>query len=210
MWLKICGVQEPSTASWLAEQPIDAVGINRYPDSSRYVEKETARAVSEAVHETSESTLTVGVYVNEAEEDIRSDVEAFDLDVVQLHGDESPDEVESLSEIVRVIKAFRVDPDFSEQTLERYDPWAHLLDAYRPDRYGGTGETAPWDRVRNWTGDHRIILAGGLNPANIRDAFETVEPWGLDVNSGVENESGTKDRHAIDQLLSVIEDLRSE
>lgn len=208
MWLKICGVQEVSTASWLARGDVDAVGINRYPDSSRYLGDGEARAVSEAVHDTSDTTMSVGVYVNEPVERIRADVESFELDAVQLHGDEPPATVASLSADTRVIKALRVDPDFSVDHLNDYGPWAFLLDAYRPNQYGGTGETAPWDRIRDWTDDHRIILAGGLNPDNVRDAFRTVEPWGLDVNSGVENESNKKDRDAIEQLLAGIEDLR--
>jgi phosphoribosylanthranilate isomerase len=208
VWLKICGVQVPETARWLANKQVDAVGLNRYPDSSRYVGDDRARTLSRAVKEESESVLTVGIYVNESPEAIRRDVEAFVLDAVQLHGDESPEIVQSLSDDVRVIKAFRVGPDFSEDTLDSYAPWAYLLDAYRSDRYGGTGETAPWERIQSWTTDRRVVLAGGLTPENVVDAYESVEPWGLDVNSGVEGPDGRKNRDEITRLLSKLERVR--
>lgn len=208
MWLKVCGIQDIDTGVYLASNGVDAIGINRYPDSSRFVDEEFARALSLEVERKNPSVMRVGVYVNEEISRVREEVEDCSLDAVQLHGDESPDVVDQLSQDTKVIKAFRVGPDFSEEHFERYDPWAYLLDAKRPDQYGGTGETAPWERIRPWTEHHRIILAGGLSPGNIEVAFRTVKPWGLDVNSQLEDESGKKDRAKLKKLLSVIDEIQ--
>lgn len=194
-------------AIYLTGRGVDAIGLNRYPDSSRFIPDEKARALSYSIHRKNSSVDCVGIYVNEPVETIRDEVRDLDLDIVQLHGNEDPDEVEELSGTVRVIKAFSVGPDFSSVVFEQYDPWAFLLDGHALGQFGGTGNTAPWKIIQPWTRDHKIILAGGLNPENLEVAARTAKPWGLDINSGVEGEEGRKDPGKLRRLLDVYESL---
>jgi phosphoribosylanthranilate isomerase len=193
MWVKLCGVRAPDRARKLAELGPNALGINRYEPSSRYVDRERAERLAGVVREVDPSIDVVGVYVNSSSERLRKDYEAIEWDVIQLHGDESPEEVQNAGQLTRTMKAFQVDEDFSMDRLETYDSWAYLLDAYHPERYGGTGETAPWERIRFYTDHHRIVLAGGLDPENVREAIRSVNPWGVDACSGIEDDPGNKD-----------------
>lgn len=210
MWLKICGIQTEKNGILLAERGVDALGLNRYPDSSRFLSDTKARAISFSVHRTNPNVDRVGIYVNEPVDSIKNDIDNFDLDVVQLHGDEPPEQVRELSASSRVIKAFAVGPDFDETVFTRYNPWAFLLDAHVPGKYGGTGTTAPWKRIRAWAQDHKIILAGGLNPDNFQTAARTAKPWGLDFNSELETEEGRKDPVKLRRLLKQYEAMENE
>jgi len=206
MWLKLCGVQKVEHARRLAELDLDALGINRYEPSSRFVPREQAVKLTQAIRSVDSSIDLVGVYVNEGEEELREDYSAVQWDVLQLHGDESPDYVRRMASDHCVMKAFQVDEDFSMDRLETYDSWSYLLDAYHRDKYGGTGETAPWKRIRDYTDEHRIVLAGGLNSENVRQALRSVNPWGLDVCSGIEDDRGYKD---LEQSARFVERVRS-
>ncbi|MFB6357127.1 MAG: hypothetical protein ABEJ65_11510 [bacterium] len=207
LWVKVCGVQTESIASRLTNEGlVNAIGLNRYPSSSRYVDDVRAKTLSEVISEQEGEANITGVYVNESIQQITEDIKRFNLDFVQLHGDESPDTVNQLLAHTNVIKAFRISPDFKRNQLEAYQPTYFLLDAYRPDRYGGTGETAPWETIRPWTEAFEIILAGGITPANVVPAIQSVDPYGIDVNSGLEGKDGTKDWSKV-QLL--IENVKS-
>lgn len=208
MWVKVCGLQEPSTAEKLAGLPVDAVGINRYPGSRRFVPSEEVSPLVEALRSGEAPPEVVGVYVNASRAKIRGDVADHAFDRVQLHGDEPPEQVCLLQEEVRVLKALRVSESFSPRELDRYDAEAFLLDAHEPGRYGGTGRRAPWKRIAPLAERYRIVLAGGLTPDNVREAIETVAPWGIDVCSGVEAPEGHRDLEAVRNLLQVVEEPR--
>lgn len=200
-WVKVCGVQTTENARDLAGLSIDALGINRYEPSSRYVGLRRASQLADRIRQVDTDVDVVGVYVNESMDSLREDHEAVNWDIIQLHGNESPEFTRGVSELTRVMKAFRVEEDFNVESFGGYDAWSYLLDAYHPEQYGGTGETAPWDRIRFLTDDYRIVLAGGLTPDNVGDALNTVEPWGIDVCSGVETADGLKDVPAVRELL---------
>jgi phosphoribosylanthranilate isomerase len=193
MWIKICGVQRAARARTLARMDINALGINRYEPSSRYVTRNKAVELTEAIRSVVDSIDVVGVYVNPDQAALRKDQQVIDWDVIQLHGDESPGFVDEVSRLTRVMKAFSVDEDFSRDRLEPYDSWAYLLDAYHPDQYGGTGRTIAWSSVKDLIEENRIVLSGGLTPDNIQDAIETTRPYGVDACSGIEDEEGLKD-----------------
>lgn len=209
VWLKICGLKRRDNARKLAELPLDALGINRYEESSRYVERSTAAELAEEVRSVNPNIDVVGVYVNESLEHIREDHGRINWDVVQLHGEERPEFVSDVSELLPVIKAFQVGEDFSPEELVGFDCWGYLMDAYHPEKYGGTGETAPWERIQFLTDDYRIILAGGLTPWNAVEAVRAVDPWGIDLCSGVETDDGTKDVVKVEGLIETLkqEDL---
>lgn len=193
MWIKICGVQRTDRARTLAKLDLDALGINRYEPSSRYVSNDTAIELTRTIRSVDDSIDVVGVYVNPDRDTLEQDQSAVDWDVIQLHGDESPGFVDEVGRLSRVLKAFSVDEDFSKDRLEPYDSWAYLLDAYHPDQYGGTGRTIAWDSVKDIIEQNRVVLSGGLTPDNIQEAIETTRPYGVDACSGIENREGLKD-----------------
>ncbi|MFB6347590.1 MAG: N-(5'-phosphoribosyl)anthranilate isomerase [bacterium] len=204
-WVKICGVQTTDNAMELADMRLDALGINRYEPSSRYVDLGTASELTDRIRRVDSDVDVVGVYVNESLKRIREDHDAVGWDIIQLHGDESPDYTRSAAEMSRVMKAFQVQEDFDVESFGGFQSWSYLLDAYHPERYGGTGETAPWERIRFLTDDYRIVLAGGLTPGNVIEAISTVQPWGIDVCSGVETDEGLKD---VDKVRDLLDDVR--
>jgi len=110
---------------------------------------------------------------------------------VQLHGDESPEDCQDVRR--RVIKAFRVQNIVSIDPLKKYQVSGYLLDAWCPDCYGGTGKTFNWEVAAAARQYGRIILAGGLSPDNVAEAVKVVQPYGVDVSSGVESAPGKKD-----------------
>lgn len=201
-WLKICGVQTLENARVLAELDVDALGINRYEPSSRYVDLPTARDLADRIRQVNPDLDVVGVYVNESRKDLERDHDAVNWDVIQLHGDESPEFARSAADLTRVMKAFRVDEKTEFNSFGGYEAWSYLLDAYHPDRYGGTGETAPWERIRFLTDEYRIVLAGGLTPENVTEAIRTVNPWGIDACSGVETDEGLKDVEKVKEFIT--------
>jgi len=187
------------------ELAADAVGLNFHSPSPRSVSVQEAREVSEEIRGT--NTEPIGLFVNHSLSEIVDAVESCGLKVVQLHGDETP---EFLAEVVdrlpevRIVRAFRVGGDGCAPmaaSLGEYNPrgvrlWGCLIDAKVGGAYGGTGHTAPWDLLRR---EYRfeewppLILAGGLHPDNVAAAIRAVQPWGVDVSSGIESSPGVKD-----------------
>ena len=133
---------------------------------------------------------TVGVFVNEDPERIKEIMGRAGLNILQLHGEEPPDACKVWH---RVIKAFRV-KDFTDlDPFEKYRASAFLLDTYTPESFGGTGQTFNWDIAVEAKRFGRIILSGGLNPDNVEKAIKWVNPYAVDVCSGIEKEKGRKD-----------------
>jgi len=131
-------------------------------------------------------------------------VKTAHLTAVQLHGSESPDYIKKLKG-VSCIKAFRVSGSFDPEILDRYNVTAFLLDTFDRSGYGGTGKTFDWDMAVTCERFGRIILAGGLNSDNIRDAIRTVRPWGIDVSSGVECKPGKKDPEKMKSFFDAVQ-----
>ncbi|HPP53333.1 MAG TPA: phosphoribosylanthranilate isomerase, partial [Thermoguttaceae bacterium] len=187
-------------ALWAAGAGADAVGLNFYSRSPRYIWPEDARQLIQLL---APEVVKVGVFVNAEAEEICQIFDTLGLDWIQLHGDEPPGLLPNLGDRP-VIRAFRLGPEGLEPVLEylercRYAgrmPEVVLFDAYSAGQYGGTGETAPWDACREYAamqGVPPLILAGGLSPANVVDAIRTVRPMAVDTASGVEVSPGRKD-----------------
>jgi len=196
--VKICGITSVDDARSAVEAGADALGLNFYRQSKRYCPVDVA---SEIVSVVGDSVHTVGVFVNASAEEVRHAFHTLRLDSVQLHGDESPDDLSELRGIP-VIKAFRVDGDFSaigEFTrachARRCRPRMILIDAAQAGTYGGTGNTLDWQvlaKHRVELAEMPLVLAGGLTPENVAEAIGVVRPWGVDVASGVEASPGRK------------------
>ncbi|MCP4814471.1 MAG: phosphoribosylanthranilate isomerase [Planctomycetaceae bacterium] len=206
--VKICGITSVNDAQAAADAGADAIGLNFYPDSPRYVEPETAFEICQQLPQ----LLKVAVFVNEPSATIQQHAQQIGFDAVQLHGDETPGQVAELADL-RLIRAFRC-RDSSLETVEDYWhvcqqqeslPQALLLDAYHPEQYGGTGKCLAWNQLHprpplmrgsSW------ILAGGLTPTNVAEAIRSARPDGVDTAGGVESEPGQKDHALIQQFVT--------
>jgi phosphoribosylanthranilate isomerase len=194
--VKICGVKrlEDARAAWAAGA--DALGLNFYPKSPRYVDAATAAALARTRPALG---ALVGVFVNESPELIRARVRECGLTAVQLHGDEPPEACAGFG--VPVIKALRVRGPEDVARARSYvgagDVAALLLDGAAPG-YGGGGVAFDWSLVARLVDvGVPVLVAGGLTPANVAEAVRATRPYGVDVASGVEASPGIKDLEAV-------------
>lgn len=195
MKIKVCGITNIDDAHLAAELGADMLGFIFYAKSQRAVSRETAARISCAV-----TVEKVGVFVNETEANIRQTLQECGLNVLQFHGDESPSFCRQFS--AKKIKAIRVRDAESLQAAAEYDVDALLLDTYTDSQRGGTGKTFDWSlAVKAKSLGRPIILSGGLTPDNVRDAIRAVQPYAVDVASGVEREPGRKDPEKLRRFI---------
>ena len=194
--VKICGMTNLKDVKVAVDGGVDAVGFIFYKKSPRSV---TMQAVREIVLELPPFVDSVGVFVNETAEQINKIADHCKLDRVQLHGDESPAFCKKIRR--RVIKAIRVKDIQSLKKLSDYPVSSFLLDTFSEDQYGGTGKVFDWNLAYSAKKYGPIILAGGLTPINVRQAIQRIQPYGVDVCSGVESQPGIKDHKKMQAFL---------
>jgi phosphoribosylanthranilate isomerase len=188
--LKVCGVTSLEDARAAIDCGAEYVGFNFYVKSPRYIAPASARAIIERLPD---GIISVGVFVNESRpEDVAEILRVSGARMAQLHGDESPDYCAGVG-AERVIKALRIGDGFDARRVLDYPAAAILLDAFDSKLFGGTGKTTNWEIAREAARLTRIFLAGGLSPDNVIEAIHAVEPFAVDVNSGVESAPGRKD-----------------
>lgn len=186
--VKICGLTTPPDATAAAEAGADAVGLMFFEGSPRHVSVEQAAEISAALPP---QVVRVGVFVNAGEALIREAIEACTLNILQFHGDESPEDCARFN--VMTLKALRVKGPETLDEMGDYSVAGFLLDAYSEKARGGTGESFNWElAVRARELGRPIFLAGGLTPGNVAEAVRTVQPFAVDVSSGVEIAPGKK------------------
>jgi phosphoribosylanthranilate isomerase len=190
MIVKICGITNPEDALSAIEGGAAALGFNFYPGSPRYLDP--ARA-AELIPQLPGAVWKVGVFVNESPERITQIAQLAGLDIVQLVG-----QAIRLSGL-RVWQTAYVDENFRLADIEHDPAEAILLDAPSGRAYGGTGQTFDWSRAAG--SNKRIILAGGLDADNVRQAIAAAQPWGVDVCSRIESSPGRKDHVKMAQFL---------
>ncbi len=201
--VKICGLTNYEDAAAAMDMGADLLGFNFYPKSPRYVPPEKAM---EIINRLPGFIDIAGVFVNASFEQIRETISRCHLDWVQLHGDESPQFCQSLLSLdVRTMKAIRVKSQEDIEKAEDYFTDTVLLDAFHPEKYGGTGLTFDWNIIGHI--GKRIFLAGGINPDNAADAVE-LGVYGIDVCSGIEASPGKKDHKKMKELFENIRHLR--
>ena len=192
--IKVCGITSVADALFAAQHGATALGFVFYQGSPRYVRAGQAAMISAVVPK---GVLRVGLFVNEAREQVENTARAARLDVVQLHGHETASYCNAL-EGWRVWKAFHVREYFQPAMLEEYDCEAYLLDAASTDgTFGGTGRTFPWPLARDAKRHGKIIVAGGLDGDNVAEAIRQVNPWGVDASSKLERKPGVKDHEKV-------------
>ncbi|GAC1662442.1 MAG: phosphoribosylanthranilate isomerase [Candidatus Acidiferrum sp.] len=200
--IKICGITNLSDALAAREAGANSLGFNFYSQSRRHIPPAEAARIRLQLPE---NTQIAGVFVNTPSPEVQRLCALVRLDAVQLHGDEPPAQVTELAGDVPVIKAFRVGPEFSLDTLAPYRAaFAFLLDAALPGQYGGTGHTTDWALARRAANTRRIILAGGLTLENVAAAIAAVRPYGVDAASGVEAHPGKKDHGRLSEFIQEV------
>jgi phosphoribosylanthranilate isomerase len=198
--IKICGITSVQGAQLSVLAGADAVGLNFYEKSKRFVELEVARRIVEVIPT---RVARVGLFVNASVDSIQEIAETLQLDCIQLHGDEPPEFVSSLANR-KILRAFRcarsefnqIGDYLSECLNGGRLPEAILVDAHRQGQYGGTGEVVDWSSLvaaREQFAGVPLVLAGGLTPFNVTDAISVVSPTAVDTASGVEREPGHQD-----------------
>jgi phosphoribosylanthranilate isomerase len=197
MKIKICGFTQAQNARDVAMLGIDAIGLVFYNKSPRNVGVSQALEIVQALPP---FINRIGLFVNANSDFIDEVLCEVPLDTLQFHGDESPQECTQYA--VPFIKALRVNEQTNIAKLADDYQQANglLLDAYNPNIYGGTGEHFDWD-LANVAIDLPIILAGGLTPKTVQQAVNQVNPYALDVSSGVESEKGIKDIEKVKQFI---------
>jgi len=191
--VKICGITNLEDATVAVEAGADALGFMFYEPSPRHV---TVEKVAEIVRELPTWVLKVGVFVNPDPDLVMSALGSCALNLLQFHGEESPDFCASFG--VMSMKAFRVKEAGSLAAMKNYRTDVFLLDSFVAGQNGGTGEKFNWDlAVEAKKFGKPIFLAGGLTPRNVGQAVYEVRPFGVDVSSGVESSPGKKDHDKI-------------
>ncbi len=186
--VKICGLTTVADTLRCIEAGADAIGLNFWSQSPRSINLATARAIVETA---GDGVQIVGVFVDFSVSQIREILTETGLEWAQLHGNETPEQVAEL--LPRAYKAIGV-KDRSTVALARTYPGEHLLlDASVPGLPGGTGRTFDWAIAAEIAQERKLTLAGGLHPRNVAEAIATVNPFRVDVASGVESEPGKKD-----------------
>lgn len=186
--VKICGITRYEDAKVAVNLGVDALGFIFFKKSARNIEPSDARAI---VSKLPPFVTKVGVFVNESLSHINEISQHVGLTAIQLHGDEDTQFCNKPT--LPVIKAFSVKPDSDLLVIQNYSVSAVLLDTWNEKMYGGTGTTFDWSVAKRICKKYdNVILAGGLGPANLSEALETVGPYGVDLNSGVEIMPGIK------------------
>jgi phosphoribosylanthranilate isomerase len=199
--IKICGITNYDDARLAAGLGVDALGFIFAP-SPRRITPEAARDIIETLPPMMQ---TVGVFVNETEKTIREIMDYCGLSLIQLHGDESPEFCRKFR--IRAVKAFRLKNEGSLGSIRSYQGQvrAILLDTYQKDLAGGTGKTFPWDlAVKAKEAGLPVILSGGLTPENVEEAIRMVQPYAVDINSGIEEKPGKKSASLMAQLMQTV------
>lgn len=187
--VKICGITSVEDAQMAIAAGADLLGFVFYEKSPRHVTLEQAAAIARTVPP---YVLRVGLFVNAPEAEVGEALSACGLQLLQFHGDETPEYCRQFSAMS--MKAFRVKDAATIQSLPEYPTDAWLLDAFVPGQQGGTGHTFNWDlAVEAVKLGRPVFLAGGLTPENVGEAVRRVRPFGVDVSSGVEAGPGKKD-----------------
>ncbi|MGB1289264.1 MAG: phosphoribosylanthranilate isomerase [Aggregatilineales bacterium] len=213
--IKICGITRYDDAVTATDAGADMLGLNFFKRSPRYIEIAAAREICDTLREAygKNCPVLVGLFVNATDSDIAAIMGEVGLDFAQLSGDESDEMIAELRG--KAFKSIRpMNKAMALDDTKYYQPHfpsddrvpSLILDAYHPKLYGGTGETASIEVAQAVKADvPRMMLAGGLNPENIAERMQTIQPWGVDVASGVEDDTpGIKSAAKIQAFVQAV------
>ncbi|MCK4244619.1 MAG: phosphoribosylanthranilate isomerase [Candidatus Omnitrophica bacterium] len=207
--IKICGITNEEDAKAAVDSGVDFLGFNFYPKSPRFIAPGKAKEIIDAL---SSDIARVGVFVNEEISVIEQTIRDCSLNLLQLHGDETVlfcEELKYKIKDYKLIKVFRIDNEQDMKFIPEFGKVAdyYLLDTYSVDKFGGTGRTFSWNlacQIKKM--GKPIFLSGGLTPENVEEAIKKVDPFCVDVASGVESYSGKKN---LEKMKLFVEQVRS-
>ena len=210
--IKMCGTTSLEDALAAVDAGVDALGFIFYEKSPRNIDSEDARLIIEQLPPFVD---TVGVFVDRDREEVEEIIRYCRLGYAQLHGQESPKYCERLARFAapcQVLKALRVGEHLRAEDIVPYSEHVKgfLLDTYHKDMVGGTGKSFDWSIIERLALEKACILAGGLDVDNVAMAIETVHPYAVDVNSGVEKSPGQKDHDLIKAFVSKVRQLEQQ
>ena len=188
--IKICGITNKIDALSASELGVDMLGFVFYKKSKRYVTPELAEDI---INELPPYIGKVGIFVDESREDVIKIAEDAGLNMLQFHGNESPEYCASFRDKYKVIKAFRVKAKSDLKTVNDYDTDYYLFDTHDSGCVGGTGKKFDWSILKDFEILKPMILSGGLSPDNVENAIKELSPFAVDVSSGIESAPGKKD-----------------
>jgi phosphoribosylanthranilate isomerase len=222
LFVKVCGITRLQDAGLAADLGASAIGFIFWPGSPRFIAPDEARRI---VLQKPADVKAVGVFVDEPPDRVRQIADVVGLDVVQLHGSESPATVRQcsaqlkvrpadapadvgrdFSRAIRVIKSIPLGDNGAPDLAEFDDEVLILLDAHDPVRHGGTGRQIDWEAARRVAAFRPTILSGGLTAENVERAVTAVHPYGVDVSSGVESAPGIKDPVRLKSFFEALND----
>ncbi len=199
--IKICGLTSLGDAVFCAGSGADYLGFV-FAESPRRISPVKASGIAKEIRDMGASP--VGVFVNESEYEIKRISDMCRLDYIQLHGDESPEFCRRFKD-VGVFKALRARDAHEVMRIEEYEADAYVLDSFTEGVYGGTGKTVAVDLARKALSlTDRLILSGGLTHENVKGILAEMEPFGVDVSSGVEQSPGVKDREKLSSFINAV------
>ncbi|OGX28320.1 MAG: hypothetical protein A2705_01290 [Omnitrophica WOR_2 bacterium RIFCSPHIGHO2_01_FULL_52_10] len=201
--VKICGITSIEDAQMAVDAGASALGFIFHKKSPRYVSPSKVRPIIEALPP---FVTPVGVFVNGSEHAVRDICRLARIATVQFHGEESPGYCKRFKHF-KIVKAFRVKDTFDFKSILQYKVDAYLFDTFQEETasFGGTGKTFNWELLKNYKFDKPVILSGGLNPENVRQAIEAVRPYAVDVASGVEKSPGIKDYRLVQAFFTALQ-----
>ena len=227
VWIKICGITNLEDARMASGLKVDSIGFVLSTDSPRRVEPDTAATIIGELRKERNMISAAGVFVNEKIGYILECSKSLGLEYVQLSGDEGSDYLKELKEKsgrLKIIKSIRIKDKNKDknkkkeisdyiagkakiyQEIESFKGYADfiLFDSYRKGAYGGTGDTFNWDIVKYLNAGIPVILSGGLDGENVREAMEIVKPFGVDASSRLEIHSGKKDPDKVRRFVNAV------
>lgn len=215
MKIKVCGMKEPENITQLLELPVDFIGFIFYEQSPRYAGNPKFESWVNKNKPLFEKVKKVGVFVNAEIERILNAVHDYELDFVQLHGNESPEYCRELKQYweistlhhAKIIKAFAVDKEFDFQETKAYEGWcAYFLFDTKSPQHGGSGVAFDWSLLQQYTGITPFFLSGGISEDDIAAIRQLKVPalYGVDLNSRFETAPGVKD---VEKLKDFMEQL---
>lgn len=208
--IKICGITNLEDARFASGALVDYLGFIFYEKSPRYIEPAEAGAIINWL----EGPEKVGVFVNQPLDDVNQIAKQTGLDYVQLHGDETPEYCSLVDKpVIKVIHIEEESVDYLlKHQIEQYSEVADLLlfDTKIDGLWGGTGKSFDWSVITELDTEIPFFLSGGLNSKNIKKAIKTVQPYGIDVSSSLEQKPGLKDFEKIEVFMGEINALKED
>ena len=196
--VKVCGITNLKDALTCVQADCDALGFIFYKKSKRYISPEKARAI---IREIPKRVKKIGVFVNSRQEAIKRIAKLCSLDILQFHGNESPEFCRKFKNY-KIVKVFRIKNRIDIKDILKYNTFGYLFDAFSSEKYGGTGKKFNWGLLRYIKDIKKpVFLSGGINEKNVRKAINSVHPDWVDASSSLEIKPGRKNSEKVRRFI---------